>query len=148
MPQGVFLAGRTDDRNWLTYGAGDTMAVFFADDPVLMVDEGASAAVRFGAMTPLPRTAPDDDEEPAWAGWAPIPSGHQMRLRMGGLLWPEAAHRVANAAYATTERVGRGQVVLFASPPTFRGAAMGKTRLFLNAVVFGPGFARSHVVEP
>ncbi len=148
MPQGAFVTARTDDRSWLTCGADQNMAVFIGDDPILMVKDNANAAVRIGTYLPLPRGVELEDDEISWSGWAPIPAGQEMRLRMSGLVWPEAAHRLANAAYATTERHGRGQVVLFASPPTFRGAAMGTTRLFLNAVVFGPGFAQSHIIQP
>ena len=34
-----------------------------------------------------------------------------MHLRMSGLLWPEATHRLANSACVTRERVGRGEAV-------------------------------------
>jgi hypothetical protein len=44
---------------------------------------------------------------------------------MAGLLWPEAAHRLANGAWLTREAVGRGQIILFATPPVFRGATDG-----------------------
>lgn len=72
-------------------------------------------------------------------GWAALPPGTRMHLRMSGLLWPEASHRLANTAWVTRESLGRGQVILFASPPAFRGGALGATRVFLNAVVLGPG---------
>lgn len=85
---------------------------------------------------------------PTMIGWAPVPEGHDLYLRMSGLLWPEAAHRVANAAYVTRESVGRGQIILFASPPTTRGSQPGVARLFLNAVIFGPGLGASHPIDP
>lgn len=147
MPQGAFVAARVDDRSWLTFGARKHMPILFGNNPILMVDEGARAAVRLGAIMQLPRTA-EVEEESAWVGWAPVPTGYELRLRMSGLLWPEAAHRIANAAYATTERRGRGQIILFASAPAFRGASQGTIRLFHNAVVYGPGFADSHVISP
>ena len=31
-------------------------------------------------------------------------------IRLAGLMWPEARERWANSAYATVERLGRGQV--------------------------------------
>ena len=155
MPQGAIVAGRADDRNWLTFGVGAFVPIVFGDDPILMTDGGADAAVRLGVYN---QTGADDarnnaddagaEPGPRWVGWAPVPEGHELRLRMSGLLWPEAAQRIANAAYLTAENQGRGQVILFASPPTFRAAAMGTTRLFINAVVFGPGFASAHVIEP
>ena len=87
-------------------------------------------------------------EGPPRVGWAVLPHGHEVRLRMSGLLWPEAAHRLANAAWVTRERVGKGQVVLFASPPTFRGATLGMARVLLNAMIYGPGLGARHPVIP
>lgn len=83
----------------------------------------------------------DDDEKPVRkAGFALLPEGQEMRLRMSGLLWPEAADRIANSAYLTRESVGAGQVILFASSPTFRGAAKGTMRILSNAMVLGRGW--------
>ena len=67
---------------------------------------------------------------------------------MSGLLWPEAAHRLANSACVTRERLGRGQVILFSTSPTFRGATRGPLRIFLNAVVCGPGWGASQPIVP
>ena len=52
---------------------------------------------------------------------------------------PEAAQRIANSAYLTRERVGKGQIILFAGEPNFRGSTRGTNRVWLNAVVYGPG---------
>ncbi|NUP98171.1 MAG: hypothetical protein HUU28_18600 [Planctomycetaceae bacterium] len=60
-------------------------------------------------------------------------------VRLSGLLWPEARARLADSAYLTVERRGFGQVILFAAQPGFRGFHRGTNRLFLNAVVYGPG---------
>jgi hypothetical protein len=67
---------------------------------------------------------------------------------MSGLLWPEAAERLANSAYLTRERIKAGQVICFASSPMFRAGAVGTTRLFTNAVVFGPGLGTSQPIVP
>jgi precorrin-6B methylase 1 len=67
---------------------------------------------------------------------------------MSGLVWPEAAQRIANSAYLTRERVGRGQVILFSGEPNFRGAALGTNRLWLNAVVYGAGLGASSRITP
>jgi hypothetical protein len=64
-------------------------------------------------------------------------------LRLSGLLWPEARGRWGNTAYAMVERVGNGQIILFASDPFFRGYFEGSGRLFLNAVILGPGAGAS-----
>ena len=61
------------------------------------------------------------------------------RLHLGGLLWPEAAGRLARTAYATREGLGRGQVILFSGDPGFRNWTLGTRRLLLNAIFYGPG---------
>lgn len=86
--------------------------------------------------------------EPPRVGWAALPKGTAMHLRMSGLLWPEASHRLANSAWVTRESLGRGQILLFASSPTHRAGARGAERVFLNAVVLGPGLGTPPVINP
>ena len=64
-------------------------------------------------------------------------------LRLSGLLWPEAKERIAGTAYATVESVGRGQLILFATDPTYRMWLPAVQRLFANAVLLGPGMGTS-----
>ncbi len=54
-------------------------------------------------------------------------------------MWPEARERWADTAYATVERMGNGQVILFANDPFYRAYYEGSARLLLNAVMLGPG---------
>jgi hypothetical protein len=89
-----------------------------------------------------------DKKETPRVGWAAVPEGYELQLRMSGLLWPEATHRLANAAYVTREPVGRGQVILFAVSPAFRAATRPATRVFLNALVYGPGYGAAQPVRP
>ncbi len=171
MPQGAFLAGRTDQEDWLTMGCGEILPILAGSGvsslPVLMAADGVAAPIRFGVFSPAPdapaekkkdsgrRSEPaagqDGDEAvqaPPRTGWAALPPGQELRLRMSGLLWPEAAHRLANAAWVTRERNGRGQVILFASAPAFRGAALGTGRVLMNAIVYGAGLGASQTVNP
>ena len=67
-------------------------------------------------------------------------------IRLSGLLWPEARKRWGDTAYATVERIGAGQVVLFATEPLFRGYFEGSGRLLLNAVILGPGMGTSQPI--
>jgi hypothetical protein len=159
-PLGVLLAGRIDEAHWLTAGAREMLPLFVAGDPVLLARSPAAAPVRFGvalpsetatarsggaAKRPLPQ-APESGWKPM--GWSAIPPGHDLALRLSGLLWPEAGERLANAAYLVREPIGAGQVVLFAGDPVWRGAALGSQRLFANAVVYGPGCGTRTVVVP
>lgn len=167
MPQGAILAGRVDEQHWLTAGCGPMLPVLYDGDTVLMAAGGVQAPIRFGmfvpstppASKPAAATKPamdagdkdkskkDDDGRPP-PHWAPMPPDHDMRLRMSGLLWPEAADRLASTAYVTRERVGAGQVILFASSPTFRAATRGTMRVFNNALICGPGMGTSQPIRP
>ncbi len=154
-PQGAFVAGRVDDRSWLTAGLGEYVPVLYAGGTALMAKTPVEAPVRLGVFEPADEEAAAndegvDDEKPASAraGWAITPAGMTMRLRMSGLLWPEAAQRLANAAYITRERRGAGQVILIAGDPVFRGSTLGTGRLFLNAVIYGPGMGAQETISP
>jgi hypothetical protein len=160
-PQGAAMAGRVDQKSWLTAGTPERMSVLVGGSQVFMATGGVEAPVRFGIFTPAPpKPAPEgeaeegdegkDEKKPEAqrAGWAMLPPGMSMRLRMSGLLWPEAAGRIANGAYVTREDLGRGQVILFADSPVFRGATRGTARLLTNAIVYGPGFGGSEAVLP
>ena len=84
---------------------------------------------------------------PAYVGWSPVPEDHEVVIRMGGLLWPEARERLVSSAYVARERVGRGQVILFAHAPAFRAAQLGAMRILENALIFGPGMGTSQPID-
>jgi hypothetical protein len=54
---------------------------------------------------------------------------------------------MAWTAYATREGKGRGQIILFEGEPVFRGSFRGSERLFLNAILLGPGFGTARVID-
>lgn len=112
MPSGATVLGLVDEGAWITSGAGAQLGVLSPRDAVLLSPAEVRCAVRLA-------------DEP--------------RLRVSGLLWPEARARLAHAAWLTVERHGHGQVLLFAAPPAFRGYHQATARLFANAVVLGPG---------
>jgi hypothetical protein len=62
-------------------------------------------------------------------------------------MWPEARERIADSAYCTVERMGSGQVILFASSPVFRDWFRGTARLLANAIVYGPGAGASQPTQ-
>ena len=76
----------------------------------------------------------------------PVRLAGESTLRLSGLLWPEARERWADSAYATVERIGYGQLILFANDPFFRGYFEGTGRLLLNAIILGPGVGASKAV--
>ncbi len=116
-PRGAFVRLDLDPDRWLAWGLGqhELPALVLAGD-ALVAEPPVEVPARFAEVE---------------------------RLHLGGLLWPEAAARLARTAYVTREGVGRGQVILFLSEPEFRGWTLGTRRLLVNAVLYGPGLGTS-----
>jgi len=112
MPRGVILWADLDQENWLTSGMDDKVPVIFFTNFAFMSKSPVQTAARLC----------DADS-----------------LRLSGLLWPEARERWAKTAYLTRESLGKGQLILFAFQPDFRGYFYGSERLLINALLFGPG---------
>jgi hypothetical protein len=177
-PIGVELAGRIDERHWLTAGIEEPLPLLVTGGTVLMAGEGVEAPVRFGILradgdaalpgpatrddaeragdgenastqpATEPATVPADAESREAAGWARLPEGMDVTLRMSGLLWPEYSARIAHGPYVTRQGHGSGQIILFAESPNFRAATLGTMRLFTNAVVYGPGCGADAPIMP
>ena len=142
MPSGAIVAGRTDQKHWLTFGARDVLPVLYGNYPILMTSDNAQAAVRIGELIN------DPSKENARAiNWSTIPAGKDINVRMSGLVWPEASQRIANSAYLTREKVGKGQVILFSGEPNYRGSALGTNRLWLNAIIYGAGLGTNSEID-
>ncbi|MEJ2719925.1 MAG: M14 family metallopeptidase, partial [bacterium] len=112
-PHGAILAVDLDDTHWLSFGARSPVPVMMYSDYAFLAGQKVQVAARFAGAD---------------------------KIRLSGLLWPEARNRLSETAYATSERRGNGQVVLFAGLPEFRGYFHGSERLLLNAIFLGPGF--------
>jgi len=115
-PVGVIVRGEVNVEHWLAFGCPPELPLHAAGAEVFLSKHPVQTAVRFAAA---------------------------KRLRLSGLLWPEAAERLGDSAYVTVERIGRGQLILFAQDPDFRGAWHGTRRLLVNAVLLGPGCGAS-----
>ncbi|WP_444994040.1 M14 family metallopeptidase [Aliikangiella sp. IMCC44359] len=146
MPSGAILAARSDQKHWLTFGSPANIPILYSNNPVLMSGKGSEAAIRLGVYAKLDKSvwqkvtsSIKDRTISRKVGWSSLPDEYELKLRMSGLLWPEASQRIANSAYLTRERKGNGQIILFASQPSFRGSTMASNRLLLNALVYGPG---------
>ncbi len=141
MPDGApLVAGRAHPEHWLTFGTGEWVSVLYSGSRVLMASTG-SVPVRAGVILQKSGAAA------ARVGWSSVPTGYEIRVRQSGLLWPEASYRIANAALVTRERKGRGQVVLFAFEPTYRGTMHENTRMLFNAIVYGPGLGTAEEID-
>jgi hypothetical protein len=111
-PQGVFLRVELDPERWLAWGLPPELDAFVDEEDTLVAEPPVEVAARFAEID---------------------------RLHLSGLLWPEAAARLARTAYATREGLGKGQVILFTDEPGYRGWTLGTRRLLINALLYGPG---------
>jgi hypothetical protein len=118
-PEGTFLTGSVNTEHWLGFGLQEKMPMMFWGSYAFMSKHPVKTVVRLA----------DENE-----------------LRLSGLLWPEAKERLSDTAYATVERVGRGQIILFATDPTYRMWLPGMQRLILNAILLGPGMGTSQPI--
>ena len=142
MPSGSMVAARSDQKHWLTFGTNELVPILYANYPILMTGGNAEAPIRIGELVQN-----DKVEETRVINWSQIPEGFDLNVRMSGLVWPEASQRIANSAYLTREKIGKGQVILFSGEPNFRGSSIATNRLWLNAVVYGSGLGTNSLVS-
>ena len=142
MPSGAMVSTRIDQEHWLTFGTINVLPVLYGNYPILMTSDNSEAAVRIGELIDDP-----SKETSTTINWSSIPAGKDINVRMSGLVWPEASQRIANSAYLTREKVGKGQVILFSGEPNYRGSALGTNRLWLNAVVYGAGLGTNSKID-
>jgi hypothetical protein len=111
---GVFLRAGVFREHWLTFGCPDAMDVFYQGNVMLAPPDAAKGRglVTFAA-----------------------PTG----VLTSGFCWPETLELVAQTPYLLHESQGAGHVVAFTDDPNFRAMYPATQRLFLNAVLFGPG---------
>ena len=112
IPGSIFRA-TLDMSHWLTMGYENSeLAVMIRGGTVLKPSETGDNPVSFIGDSPL----------------------------LAGFTWPDNTERLLNGAvWATSERQGRGSVVLFADDILFRGFWRGPSRLLTNAILFGSG---------
>lgn len=124
-PSGVIAATEFNPEHWLCFGLGENR-IDGDKLPVLL-------SGRYALMSKHPIQTP-------------VRLAGEHELRLSGLFWPEGRERWANTAYATVERLGYGQIILFSTDPFFRGYLEGTGRLLLNALLLGPGLGTSQPV--
>jgi hypothetical protein len=153
-PSGAIVAARVDQQHWLTFGSPKYIPILVSNNPVLMADETVDAPVRIGHYQKMDKSvwakmvaSFKDKPVERKVAWSSLPDGYELKMRMSGLLWPEANQRIANSAFLTRERKGNGQVILFAAQPVFRGSTMATNRLLLNAIVYGAGLGTNQPIQ-
>lgn len=115
--RGAILNVRLNDEHWLSFGEGKSVPAPLYTSYAFLSKKPAQTIGRFADAA---------------------------NIRLSGLVWPEARQRWAESAYVTREAFGNGQMILFAGEPFFRAYFHGTARLFLNAVLLGPGLG-THV---
>ena len=88
------------------------------------MDSGGYVLARFDEFTPT-----DDIESQTFSP------------RIGGSISPANLQRLSGQPAVTHHRVGRGNVVCFASDPTNRGMNHAGMRVLLNAIHLGPSMS-------
>lgn len=111
---GVFLRAKVFREHWLTFGCPDTMDVFYQGNTIL--------------TPPAPSK-----------GRSLVSFLAKSNVLTSGFCWPETLEVVAETPYLIYEPLGAGHVVAFTDDPNYRAMYPATQRLFLNAVLFGPG---------
>lgn len=110
-PRGAYLKADVDAEHWLGLSVSATLPVLAHSGVVFEAEESAVSVARFASAD---------------------------QLKIAGLLWPEAAARIADTPCVIQQKTGLGQLILFAHDPAFRGYSLGTARLLANALLFGP----------
>jgi len=119
-PRGAIMKVNLEEEHWLNFGLGKYVPVIMYTSTALLSKKPVQTAGRFSKAS---------------------------KLRLSGLLWPEAKQRWAETAYVTRESLGNGQIILFAHEPNFRSYFYGTTRILLNSMLLGPGMGARKPVD-
>lgn len=111
---GAILRVVLDDTHPLAFGLGKRLAVLNRTAPILSLTDKSDNVAYY----------PKED------------------VKLSGFITAENEKKLPQTAYLLRESKGKGQVVLFAESPVFRGFWDGSSRLLVNAVFFG------HVSNP
>jgi hypothetical protein len=60
-------------------------------------------------------------------------------LLTSGFCWPETLELASGKTYMSYQSSGDGHIIAFADDPNYRAMYPNLQRLFINAVLFGPG---------
>ena len=121
---GALLAAHIDTTHPLAAGLPDKVGFHMFSGSPLPVGSGGYVLARFAEFTPT-----DDIES------------QTLSPRIGGSISPSNLMRLSGQPAVTHHRVGRGNVICFASDPTNRGMNHAGMRVLLNAIQLGPSMS-------
>jgi hypothetical protein len=111
---GAFLRASVYDDHWVTFGMNRTTDILMNGNLVL-----------------APLKATDGRNLVTF-----VSSGN---LLTSGFCWPDTLKQIAGKPYVLYQSLGDGHVIGFTDDPNFRAMCPETQRLFLNAVLLGPG---------
>jgi hypothetical protein len=111
---GAFFRTRLFAEHWLTFGQEKTLDVFYTGNIL------------------LPPPAPAKGRSIATF----LPA---KEVTTSGFCWPQTVELLADSSYLLYEPLDKGHVIAFADDPNYRAMYPATQRLFVNAVLFGPG---------
>jgi hypothetical protein len=129
-PRGAILAANLDPAHWLSFGERSPVP--------LLVSTGSAYVAKTHERSA--ESLMEDAGARTTGVEVPARFAGEQRMRLSGLLWPEARERWSETIAVSREALGHGQIILFTVQPNFRGYFHGGERLLLNAIFLGPGF--------
>jgi hypothetical protein len=120
----VLLAAEIDTTHPLAAGLDARVGFHMFSGSPLPVGDSGFVLARFAEF------APGDDADP-----------RSLAPRIGGSISASNLHTLSGRPAVTHHRVGRGNVICFASDPTNRGLNHAGMRLLLHAIHLGPSMS-------
>lgn len=121
---GVLLAAEIDTTHPMAAGLDARVGFHMFSGSPLPVGDSGFVLARFAEF------APGDDADP-----------RSLAPRIGGSISASNLHTLSGRPAVTHHRVGRGNVICFASDPTNRGLNHAGMRLLLHAIHLGPSMS-------
>ena len=112
---GALLRAIVDHDHFLTFGYAESEMAFLVNSDVFFTASDTGTNVVTFA------------EESLW---------------LSGVVWPDNTEQlIAGTAAVVDEPLGEGHMVLFSDEPAYRALWHGTTRMFLNAILYGPALS-------
>jgi hypothetical protein len=111
---GAFLLADVFQEHWMTFGCPEKLDVLFRGNLIL-------------------------SPPPANKGRSLVTFQEEKKVLVSGFCWPKTLELIGGAPYVVHQPLGKGHVVAFMDDPNFRAMYPSLQRLFINAVMFGPG---------